>query len=84
MGQTFTKSKEPLNPTDELIQNYVKELLKDKRINNLLIPDVLEEKLYEDILTTLIENLKKILSEAKIEFLDHEIHFLLVPKSKHV
>lgn len=60
---------------------YVKQLLKNK-INNKYIPDFIEEKLYEELLIQLLLHLKLVLSETKIEFMDHEIHLSLHPKEK--
>jgi hypothetical protein len=86
MGSVMSSSKKPDETTnnDDVIKNYVKELLKHKSINNVLIPDVLEERLYEDIFSVLIAHLKKILSETKIELLDHEIRFIITPKKEEV
>lgn len=66
---------------DAHIKSYVKSLLKSGKLNNKYIPDYMEEKMYEQLLERIIIHFKQILSEAKIEFLDHEIRFCLVPKS---
>jgi hypothetical protein len=82
MGSVISKTPpviEQETETQTVVKKYVKELLKHKSINNALIPDVIEEKIYEDIFNVVIGNLKKILSDAKIEVLDHEIRFTITP-----
>lgn len=85
MGSVLSSSKKSDevidNDQDDVIKKYVRELLKHKSINNVMIPDVLEERLYQDVYNLLISNLKKILSDTKIELLDHEIRFIISPKT---
>jgi predicted metal-binding protein len=82
MGSMISKTPpvvEEETETQTVVKKYVQELLRHKSINNALIPDVIEAKIYEDIFNVVIGNLKKILSDAKIEVLDHEIRFTITP-----
>lgn len=77
-NNNIEEKKDTIN--EDSIKKYVKELLKDNKINSSIIPDVLEERIYEDILGKIVEILKQVLTNAKIELLGQEIHFIIVPK----
>lgn len=62
------------------IKNYVRMLIRTNKLNNKYIPDFMEEKMYEELLCTLILHIKQVLSDTKIEFLDHEIRFCFIAK----
>lgn len=65
---------------NEHIKSYVRMLIKTNKLNNKYIPDFMEEKMYEELLGTIVLHIKQVLSDTKIEFLDHEIRFCFVPK----
>jgi predicted metal-binding protein len=62
------------------IRRYVKNLLKNDKTNNSYVPDFIEERVYQQLLESIVSNLKKALTDTKIEILDHEIRFIIVPK----
>jgi hypothetical protein len=67
---------------DELkvsIKNLVNELMKNENINFALIPDYVEKKIYENVLTLGISLLKETLEKTKITILNQDITFNLQP-----
>lgn len=58
-------------------------LLNQRRINSPYIPDDVEQRLYEQVLGVIVDQIKQILEDTRVEFLDHEIRFVLVPKAHH-
>ena len=77
MGQIWTKDKEKAE--SEAIRKLVDGILKDKDINNQFIPDVLERKIYENVLEVVMSQIKLTLESTKIEFMNHEINFVVKP-----
>ena len=85
MGTVLSKKSDIVesdkNTTDDVIKKYVKDLIKEDVNHKVhIIPDFIKEKIYDDIYIMIIENLRKMLSDAKIELLDHEIRFTITPK----
>lgn len=77
MGQIWTKDKDAKE--NEAIRKLVSDMLKDKEINNKFIPDMLEEKIYENVLEVVMSQIKLTLESTKIEFMNHEINFVVKP-----
>lgn len=79
MGSYITKPKEQeKNEELEAIRRVVKQMLADKDINTL-IPDVIESKIYENLLVVLFGHLKNTLSTTKVQFMEHEITLTIKP-----
>lgn len=55
------------------IKLLVDDILKNDSINNELIPDYVERKIYENIFNTLIKLMKEILESSSINFLNQNI-----------
>lgn len=68
--------------TQHQIDNYVEELLKDEKYNSPWIPDFAERLLKANILKLVFKLLKKILSSASVEFVNHKLSLTLIPKSE--
>ena len=65
---------------DELkvsVKRLVNELMKNDNINSDLIPDFVEKKIYENVLTLAISLLKETLEKTKITILNQDITFNL-------
>jgi hypothetical protein len=74
MGNILKKSQKPeKTETDIIIDNLVKKMLENKKINLQLVPDSLEEKMYRTILEVLIAHIEDMTKTIKIQFLNHEI-----------
>lgn len=72
MGYIFSKKKEEDN-TSQQIKDLVTKILLNKNINLTFLPDSIERKIYEKLLTFGIDELKELLSSVKIQFLNYEI-----------
>ena len=55
------------------VKALVDDILKNDSINNELIPDYVERKIYENIFNTLIKLMKEILESSSINFLNQNI-----------
>jgi len=64
---------------NEHIKEFVKKLLNNKSTNLTFVPDSMESKLYENVLTALIQDIKEIIDTVKIQLLDYEITMNLHP-----
>ena len=53
------------------VESLVNELMKNDNINSDLIPDFVEKKIYENVLTLAISLLKETLEKTKITILNH-------------
>ena len=61
------------------VESLVNELMKNDNINSDLIPDFVEKKIYENVLTLAISLLKETLEKTKITILNQDITFNLEP-----
>ena len=61
------------------VESLVNELMKNDNINSDLIPDFVEKKIYENVLTLVISLLKETLEKTKITILNQDITFNLEP-----
>lgn len=68
MGTLFSKKK---SEEEIILEKYINDLLKNKNINNSLIPDTIERNLYINILKLLINHIKEITDTIRIEFIGH-------------
>ena len=76
MGNFFNKKE---IETKE-INKYVKLLIQNKEVNIKIIPDSIEEKIYQELFEIIINNLKQALETLKIEFLNYEIQIKMIEK----
>lgn len=74
------KKDEMKKRSKELIQEFVKTMLEDENINIKGIPDCIERKIYENVLTLLLRMMDKILGTTDIHLLNHHIVFDVIPK----
>ena len=82
MGQIWSNNRENLTVEDKAIQKLVKDILKDQTTNNTLVPDLLEEKIYQNILKVVMSHIKLTLESTNIEFMNHKINFIVTPIEK--
>jgi len=61
--------------SEEKINHFVKEILKDKNINIKYFPDFVEEKIYQNVFTILVNLLDHLVDTTSIKLLGHEINF---------
>ena len=61
------------------VESLVSELMKNDNINSDLIPDFVEKKIYENVLTLAISLLKETLEKTRITILNQDITFNLEP-----
>tara|TARA_E500000178_G_scaffold348378_1_gene403365 strand:+ start:84 stop:470 length:387 start_codon:yes stop_codon:yes gene_type:complete len=61
------------------VESLVNELMKNDNINSDLIPDFVEKKIYENVLTLAISLLKETLEKTKITILNQDITFNFEP-----
>lgn len=73
------KTPEEPKPEDTAIHQFVNKLLEDVRLNNSMIPDAIERKMYFELFETLLEILKKVADTTVIEFLNHRITIKIEP-----
>lgn len=84
MGNLICKKEVEQKKSDEHIKEFVKKLLNNKKTNITMIPDTIEGKFYEDVLTALVYDLKEVLDTVKIQFLDYEITLNLHPINNEI
>jgi hypothetical protein len=72
MGNLFAKQ-EKKEVTNEQIKDLVMKILKNKDINLSFLPDSIESKIYEKLLTFGVNEIKELVSTVKIQFLNYEI-----------
>lgn len=75
----FSKKKPEPNPEDTAVRQFVNKLLEDVKLNNSMIPDAMERKMYFELFETLLEVLKKVADTTVIEFLNHRITIKIEP-----
>jgi hypothetical protein len=88
MGSVF--SSHPTKPTpspveqahQKAVAKFVDALLKDDHINQVLIPDIIERKMYERVLSLVLYEIKAVLESTKIEFVGHTITIRISPKEE--
>lgn len=76
MGQFFSKKK---NPVDKSIERFVTELLKHDPLNIDIVPDIIEQEVYEQLLEFVVKNITKVLNSSKITLLNQEIRIVVTP-----
>ncbi len=72
-------SKRDLTDEEAAIDRVVQRLLSNPSVNQAYVPDSLERKVYERLLTQVIGTLKETLESTKIEILDHVITLHMAP-----
>jgi hypothetical protein len=81
MGNLFSSKKEssPEKISSDDIKQLVFKILQNKDLNLSFVPDSIEAKIYEKILSMTINEIHQILSTVKIQFLDQEITLHMNP-----
>jgi len=72
MGNVLNKKKEEDN-TSQQIKDLVTKILLNKNVNLTFLPDSIERKIYEKLLTFGVDEIKEFISTVKIQFLNYEI-----------
>lgn len=80
MGNTVTKKPSETNKYKDAIHKYVDKLLDDQDVNLRYLPDALEHRIYESLITLLIMDLKKTFESTRFEFMDHVITISIEPR----
>ena len=66
--------------SEKKINEFVKEILKNKNINIKYFPDFVEEKIYRNVFTILVNLLDHLIDTTSIQLLGHEINFDFAPE----
>jgi len=85
MGNLFSNTnKKTEDISSDHVNQFVAALLQNKDVNLSFVPDSLEAKIYEKLLTLTIQELHQILATVKIQFLNQEItiHINPIPSNK--
>lgn len=84
MGNYFSKEQEQSKKKeiDKNIKELVFNILKNKNINLSFLPDSIERRLYENLLSFGIEEIKELISTVRIQFLNYEITLDMHPLDK--
>ena len=65
------------NISEEIIEKFIEDILKDQKINIEYLPDAVEKKIYKNVLLLVFALLNKTLDNTSIKFIGHEIKFSL-------
>ncbi len=65
--------------SEEKIDEFVNEILRDQNININYFPDAVERKLYRNVLILVFSLLNKTVDTASIQLIGHEIKFTMSP-----
>jgi hypothetical protein len=68
--------------SSETINKIVDQLISKKDVNMSYVPDVVEKEIYKNLIIYFFGIFKEVVDSTKIEFLDHEITFII--KQKYV
>jgi hypothetical protein len=85
MGNLFSNTnKKTEEISSNQINQFVTKMLQNKDVNLSFVPDSVEAKIYEKLLTITIQELDQILATVKIQFLNQEItiHMNPIPSNK--
>lgn len=84
MGNLFSNTnKKTEEISSDQVYQFVAKMLQNKDLNLSFVPDSLEAKIYEKILTMTIQELHQILATVKIQFLNQEITIHMNPISSN-
>lgn len=70
----------PLTEEEQAINVVVQRYLQNELINNPFIPDVIERRIYVNVMKLIIGVLKDTVEHANIDILGHRIHFSMSPQ----
>jgi hypothetical protein len=65
--------------SEEKLDEFIDEILKDQNINIDYFPDVVERKIYRNVLILMFSLLNKSIDTASVQFIGHEIKFVMSP-----
>ena len=83
MGNLFSNTKKTEEISSDQINQFVAKMLQNKDVNLSFVPDSMESKIYEKLLTMTIQELHQILATVKIQFLNQEITIHMNPISSN-
>ena len=83
MGNLFSNTKKTEEISSDQINQFVAKMLQNKDVNLSFVPDSMEAKIYEKLLTMTIQELHQILATVKIQFLNQEITIHMNPISSN-
>jgi hypothetical protein len=80
MGNLFSNTnKKTEEISSDQINQFVAKMLQNKDVNLSFVPDSMEAKIYQKLLTITIQELHQILATVKIQFLNQEITIHMNP-----
>lgn len=79
-GKIVNTNKNESLLSEELINKFVNDLLKNPKINIKYFPDSAERMIYSNVVTLILEIFKETVEDLKINFLGHELCFYIQPK----
>jgi len=65
--------------SEQKIDEFVEEILKDKDINIGYLPDFVEKRIYKNVFTILVNLLDHVVDSTSVKLLGHEINFDFAP-----
>lgn len=75
-----TIDESPSRVSKDSIDEIVDDFMKDKAINNALLPDFIERSIYRNILHLIMGLLGRVLDTTEFSFLGHNITMKLTPE----
>lgn len=67
--------------SSDVVDKIVENLLSKKDVNMSYVPDVVEKEIYKNLIIYFFGIFKEVVDTTKIEFLEHEITFIMKPKN---
>lgn len=79
IGNNQIKENKIDEQSKQIIHEFVRQLVNDENINVRGLPDFIEKKMYQNIITLLIALLEHTLETGEIKILGHSITFTIRP-----
>jgi hypothetical protein len=80
MGLQYSKKKtSEQNITDEIVEKYVRLIVENKKINQEMLPDYFEKKIYRAVFHILFYELSQSLPKSEFILFDHKITLQVTP-----
>jgi hypothetical protein len=65
--------------SDKHVDEYIDQLLSDKKVNITLLPDAIEHRIYKNVILTLLQVLSTTCDQTKISILGHDLTIHIDP-----
>lgn len=69
------------NINSDVIDKIIENLISKKDVNMSYVPDIIEKEIYKNLIIYFFGIFKEVVDTTKIEFLEHEITFIIKPKN---